>query len=125
MPAPLAFIPILGWIVSALTWIGGLLSFVFTWAVGFFAAMATKKALLAFVYVGVFIGLIFVSIASINLIVAPLIAPAQQIGGTLFKGLSYVLPPIMDTAVAAMISARICVWIFKVHLKIIDIVSQS
>lgn len=116
---------LLAWLGSALVWIAGLIAVAFSWAVGYFAAMATKKALLSFVYVSLFISLIFVSIVTINMIITPLLGPAQKIGGALFIGLSYVIPPIMDTAIGAMISARICVWIFKVHLKIIDMVSQS
>lgn len=118
-------LPFIGWLGSAITWFAGLIAAVVTWAVGYFAAMATKKAALSFVYVSLFIGLIFVSIVSINMIITPLLGPAQKIGGALFIGLSYVIPPIMDTAIGAMVSARITVWIFKVHLKILDMVSQS
>lgn len=119
-------IPIIfGWIVSALTWIGGLVAAAVVWILGYFAAMSAKKAALSFVYISIFVSLVFASIACINLIISPLLGPAAQIGGALFKGLSYVVPPLIDTALGAMISARICVWIFKVHLKILEIVSSA
>lgn len=113
------------WIISALTWIGGLVTAAVAWVLGYFAVISAKKTALSFVYVSIFVGLIFVSIASINAIISPLLAPASQIGGELFKGLSYVLPPIIDTALAAMVAARITVWIFKVHLKVLEIVSSA
>ena len=119
-------IPILfGWLVSALTWIGGLVAAAVAWALGYFAAISAKKTALSFVYVSIFVSLIFVSIVSINAIISPLLGPAAQIGGALFKGLSYVVPPIIDTALAAMVAARITVWIFKVHLKVLEIVSSA
>lgn len=119
-------IPMLfGWIFSALTWIGGLVAAAVAWVLGYFAVISAKKTALSFVYVSIFVGLIFVCITCINLIVTPLLGPAALIGGALFAGLSYVVPPIIDTALGAMISARICVWIFIVHLKVLEIVSSA
>ena len=122
----LSVVPFLfSWIISALTWIGGLVTAAVAWILGYFAVISAKKTALSFVYVSIFVSLVFASIASINLIISPLLGPASQIGGALFEGLSYVLPPIIDTALASMIAARITVWIFKVHLKILEIVSSA
>lgn len=117
MPLAILFAPFI--------WISTKIAAFFSAAFAFLALSASKKLALSFIYIGLFVGLVLSMLAAINMIISPLLSPLSALGGSLFIGLSYVIPPVFDVAVSAIISARVSVWLYLQHYAMIKLVSES
>ena len=116
---PIFLAPLIALIIKVFTW---LLAGLFSLGAGvlaFFAATASKKLALSFTYISIFVSILSISILAIKSLVSPLVAAAAGIDSNLFLGLSYVMPPIANYAISAMISARIVVWIYIQHMTML------